>query len=136
MADKTWKQFERRVATFFRTERNALSGGNSKLTRSDSLHPKLFIEAKQRKRFAAVRLWDVTKQLADRERKTPIVCLSEKGRPGFWIMVHSYDLPELAKVPGTQVSRPDPTETLATHPAPSANAMPSGCSAVNPTKTN
>lgn len=94
--DKAWKAFERRVARFFGTERNALSGGNSKLTRSDSLHPSLFIEAKQRKRFAAVRLWDATKQLADRENKTPVVCLSEKGRPGFWVLVHSDHVSALA----------------------------------------
>ena len=97
MADKTWKAFERRVARFFGTERNALSGGKSKLTRSDSLHPKLFVEAKQRKRFAVVRLWDATKRLADREQKTPVVCLSEKGRPGFWILVHSDDLKTLTR---------------------------------------
>lgn len=102
MADKTWKAFERRVARFFGTERNALSGGNSKVTRSDSLHPSLFIEAKQRKRFAAVRLWDATKRLADRERKTPVVCLSEKGRPGFWILIHSDDLRELTSLPLTK----------------------------------
>lgn len=98
MADKAWKQFERRVARFFGTERNALSGGNSKLTRSDSLHPSLFIEAKQRKRFAAIRLWDATKRLGNRERKTPIVCLSEKGRPGFWILIHSDDLKTLSSL--------------------------------------
>jgi hypothetical protein len=91
MADKAWKAFERRVADFFHTERNALSGGNSKLTRSDTLHPDLFIECKQRKRFAAIRLWDETKCLAARENKTPVVCLSEKGRPGFWILIHNDD---------------------------------------------
>ncbi len=95
MSDKCWKAFERRVARFFKTERNALSGGNSKLTRSDTLHPKLFIECKQRKRIATIRLWDATKQLADHESKTPVVCLSEKGRPGFWILVHSDDLTKL-----------------------------------------
>jgi len=95
MSDKAWKQFERRVAAFFKTERNALSGGNSKLTRSDTLHPELFIECKQRKRFAAVRLWDDTKRLADKENKTPVVCLSERNRPGFWILVHSDDLTKL-----------------------------------------
>ena len=67
MANKTWRAFERRVARFFGTERNALSGGNLKLTRSVSLQPKLFIECKQRKRFAAVRLWDDTKRQANRE---------------------------------------------------------------------
>lgn len=100
--DKAWKAFERRVARFFGTERNALSGGNSKLTRSDSLHPALFVEAKQRKRFAVVRLWDATKRLADREKKVPVICLSEKGRPGFWIMVHCDDLPKLTTLPLTK----------------------------------
>lgn len=96
MPDKSWKQFERRVARFFGSERTALSGGNSKVTRSDSLHPSLFIEAKQRQRFAAVRLWDATKRLADREAKTPVVCLSEKGRPGFWILIHADDMAALS----------------------------------------
>lgn len=95
MSDKAWKQFERRVARFFKTERNALSGGNSKLTRSDTLHPDLFIECKQRKKFAAISLWNETKQLATKENKTPVVCLSEKSRPGFWILVHSDDLTKL-----------------------------------------
>lgn len=115
MADKTWKKFERRVAAFFGTERTALSGGNSKLTRSDSLHPDLFIEAKQRKRFAVVRLWDATKRLADKEKKTPVVCVSEKGRAGFWILVHSDDLLKI--------------QTQATAPQLSAS---SANSAVNP----
>ncbi len=91
MADKCWKAFERRVARFFKTERNALSGGNSKLTRSDTLHPTLFIECKQRERFAAIRTWDEAKKLATPEKKTPVVCLSERNRPGFWILVHSDD---------------------------------------------
>jgi hypothetical protein len=34
MPDKAWKQFERCVARFFGTERNALSGGNPEPTRS------------------------------------------------------------------------------------------------------
>jgi len=93
--DKSWKAFERRVARFFNTERNALSGGNSKLTRSDTLHPDLFIECKQRKRFAAIRLWDQTRNLAIKEDKTPVICLSEKNRPGFWILVHSEELSKL-----------------------------------------
>lgn len=95
MPDKSWKAFERRVAAFFHTERNALSGGNSKITRSDTLHPVLFIECKQRQRHTAVALWDETKALADAEGKTPVVCLSEKNRPGFWIVVHSEDLVRL-----------------------------------------
>ena len=95
MADKSWKQFERRVAGFFNGQRNPLSGGNSKQTRADVIHPKLFIEAKQRKRIAVIRLWDGVKRLAVKENKTPVVCLAEKNRPGFWILVHSEDLLKL-----------------------------------------
>ena len=113
MADKTWKAFERRVAAFFGTERNALSGGNSKLTRSDSLHPHLFIEAKQRQRFAVVRLWDATKRLADKENKTPVVCVSEKNRPGFWILVHSDDLQKIqAQATSPQLSASSATSAV------------------------
>lgn len=95
MPDKAWKQFERRVASYFGAERNALSGGNSKITRSDTLHPTLFIECKQRAKHSAVTLWDETKVLAKAEGKTPVVCLAEKNRPGFWILVHSDDLAKL-----------------------------------------
>lgn len=95
MADKTWKQAERRIAAYFGTERTPLSGGNGKQTRSDTLHETLFIEAKHRKKHSAVSLWDDTKKLALKEKKTPVVCLCEKGRPGFWIVVWSEDLAKL-----------------------------------------
>lgn len=95
MPDRAWKAFERRVAAYFNTERTSLSGGNSKLTRSDTLHPDLFIECKQRQRIATVRLWDSTKALADKENKTPVVCLAEKHRSGFWILIHADDLSKL-----------------------------------------
>jgi len=95
MADKAWKAFERRVADFFHGKRNPLSGGNSGHTRADVIHPTLFIECKQRQKHTAVTLWDNIKKLADRENKTPVVCLSEKNRPGFWIVIHSDDLLKL-----------------------------------------
>lgn len=95
MADRAWKAFERRVALFFGTVRNALSGGNSKITRSDSLHKELFIECKQRKKHAVISLWDKTKILAEKENKIPVVCLSEKNRSGFWILVHSGDVDKI-----------------------------------------
>lgn len=95
MSDKTWKQFERRISEYFHGQRNPLSGGNSKLTRADVIHPKLFIECKQRERIALIRLWDKVKKLADKENKTPVVCVGEKNRPGFWILVHSDDLLKL-----------------------------------------
>ena len=92
----TWKNIERKVARFFGSERTALSGGNSKITRSDSLHDTLFIETKYRVKHSAVTLWRSTKELADKENKIPVVCLSEKGKQGFWILCHSGDLTAIA----------------------------------------
>jgi len=92
----TWKNIERRVAGFFGSERTALSGGNSKITRSDSLHDTLFIETKYRVSHSAVTLWRSTKELADLEDKIPVVCLSEKGKQGFWVLCHSGDLQAIA----------------------------------------
>lgn len=97
MADKAWKAFERRVARFFGCQdRNPLSGANSKHSASDTLHPELFIECKQRQKYAAVRLWDESKAMADKEEKIPVVAVSEKNRKGFWVLVHSSDLTAIA----------------------------------------
>lgn len=99
MHKNTWKQGERRVCRYFGMERVPLSGGNSGHTRADCYDPagdtRLFIEVKHRKKHSAVTLWDDTKKLADQENKTPVIALIEKGRPGFWILVHSDDLCKL-----------------------------------------
>lgn len=92
MASKTWKAIEGKIAKFFGSERTPLSGGNSKITRSDSLHDILFVETKYRVSHSAVTLWRDTKEKADVENKIPVVCLSEKGKKGFWVMCHSDDL--------------------------------------------
>lgn len=91
-----WKSIERKIAKFFGSERTPLSGGNSKITRSDSLHPKLFIETKYRKNFAIVKLYEETKAMAKKEKKIPVVCLAENGKPGFYIMLHSKDFADVA----------------------------------------
>ena len=101
MNKNTWKQGERRVCRYFGLERVPLSGGNSGHTRADCYDPirnddnRLFIEIKHRQKHTAVSLWDKTKELATKEGKTPVVCLVEKNRPGFWILVHSEDLVKL-----------------------------------------
>lgn len=95
MADKTWKQAERRVAKAFGTMRVPGSGSmvnSDSETRSDSKHPKLFLEIKQRARHSVWQLWRKTKALADREKKTPVVLLDQKRSPGFLVVVHSDDL--------------------------------------------
>ena len=91
----TWKKFESRVADFFHGSRTPLSGGASKHTRADVIHNSLFIECKLRKKHTAVSLWDETKKLATKENKVPVVCLAEKNRKGFWILVHSDDFMKL-----------------------------------------
>ena len=97
MPDKAWKNRERIVSRFFGGIRNALSGINSKVTHSDVIHDTLFIECKLRAKHSAVKLWDDTKILADKEKKTPVIALCEKNRPGFWIMVHSDDFETVSK---------------------------------------
>lgn len=96
MAKQTWKAIERKIADFFGTVRTPLSGGNSRHTRSDTLHESLFVEAKYRKTHSAVTLWRETAEYAKRENKIPVVCLSEKGKKGFWVVVHSDDLTAVA----------------------------------------
>jgi hypothetical protein len=68
---KTWKKIEANVSKWFGSTRTPLSGGNSKFTRSDSLHPRLFIEVKQKKDWAIFNLFDKTKDLA---KKEDVVC--------------------------------------------------------------
>lgn len=92
-----WKKGESRVARFFGSERTPLSGGNSKITRSDSLHPRLYIETKMRVRHSVVTLWDDTRKKAMKEGKIPVVCLKEKNRGGTWILVHSSDLDKIVE---------------------------------------
>ena len=91
MPEKTWKKRERQVAAFFGSHRTPLSGGNGRQTRSDSLHPILFIEQKHRRSHAVLRVWDQARDRAKAEGKVPVVTLTESGREGFWILLHCDD---------------------------------------------
>tara|TARA_Y100000310_G_C20698991_1_gene827912 strand:- start:3584 stop:3934 length:351 start_codon:yes stop_codon:yes gene_type:complete len=94
---KHWKNVEARVARCFGTERTPLSGGNSKHTRSDSLHPRLFIETKHRKNSAAVNLYKETVKLAKKENKIPLLALHEKGSCNYCIVCDIKDLIAIAR---------------------------------------
>jgi len=100
MPTTTWKHRERKVAADFGSERTPLSGGNSKHTRSDSLHPDLFIEHKHRQRHSVVGLYDETAALAKKEEKVPVVTLSQHGRKGYLILIDPRDLETVAKLYG------------------------------------
>lgn len=91
--NKSWKCAERRIAKYLGTGRTALSGGNGKLTRSDTMHPKLFVEIKQKKRHTTYTLYRNTKELAKREKKIPIVVLDEVRAPGQLLVIHTDDMP-------------------------------------------
>lgn len=92
MTDRSWKQAERRVASFFGTQRTSLSGGNSKITRSDTMHPRLFIEAKQRGRQPILEQWYACKRDATKAGKIPAVALSVYSREDHWILCHCDDI--------------------------------------------
>jgi hypothetical protein len=81
VAKALWKSFERYVATIFNTERTALSGGNGKVTRSDSHHPLLFISCKftqtNNKGLRNLLIEERTK--AKVENKTAICVIGEAG---------------------------------------------------------
>ena len=92
--DKTWKKRERQVAGWFGAQRVPGSGCDAKYQRtsaSDSTHGRLYVETKYRKKYGAVTLWDKTKALAECEGKTPVVAIAERGRPGFWLVIHCND---------------------------------------------
>ena len=91
---KTWKQKERDAAAKFGCLRNVLSGsaGRDDRSRSDTTHEALFIECKYREVHAARTLWEKTKALAAKEKKTPVLALADKGKRGQLFVIHEDDL--------------------------------------------
>lgn len=98
MPDKAWKRAERRVAAFINTVRNALSGINSKVTASDSLHPELFVEVKYSKRNTVWSLFDKVRTKAQKESKLPVIALVRPYSPGFLVVIHTSDLDKVLGV--------------------------------------
>ncbi len=79
MPDTPWKALERRIAASLGTYRTPLSGGNSRLTRSDTLHPTLYIECKLRARATIATLFEAVAQQARKEAKHPVIALHVKA---------------------------------------------------------
>lgn len=94
---RTWQKREQGVAGLFGAKRQYGSGGGGRedQTRSDSTHPRLFVESKLRAKHATRTLHDATRALARKEGKTPILALCDKNRPGALIVVHTDDLDRL-----------------------------------------
>ena len=94
----SWKRRERNAAQVFGAQRQVLSGsaGREDSTRSDSTHPRLFIETKLRAASSVRTLWERTRAAARREEKTPVLMLYAKGKPGALVVVHQDDLEMVA----------------------------------------
>ena len=86
------------MAKFFGCSRTALSGGNSKITRSDTLHPHLFIECKYGKNVAPWKLFLETEEKAHAEGKTPCLALKLSRQEGFLLCMRDRDLLKIATV--------------------------------------
>jgi hypothetical protein len=93
---RTWQQFEERAAAFFGSKRQVLSGSANRkdLDGSDSMHPRLHIEAKLREKHGVFRILDLARVAAMKAgwalqlkgikvQKKVVLCLQEKGKPGF-----------------------------------------------------
>lgn len=95
----TWKEFERRVASFFGTRRVPLSGSNSGHgTNSDSLHPELYIECKVRQKSSLCTLFRDTAFKAKAENKLPIVAIKQKNERGYLLVMRPCDLEEIVEI--------------------------------------
>ena len=85
---KTWKKLEQKVARLRGTERTPLSGGNSRLTRSDTLDETFFIECKLRKAPAIWNLYERVESLAKQENKIPVLVIKKKGKHGELFIIN------------------------------------------------
>jgi hypothetical protein len=113
MSDKPWKQAERIMSKFFNgAGRTPLSGGNSKHTRADVMHPSLFVEVKHGLRFEGLfKLFDQTRKFAHKENKIPVVALHAKGRMRYLLLIDSAHLQAIAdEAAKTSIQDPPTTE--------------------------
>lgn len=99
--NKMWKAFEATVAKEFGSERTPLSGENSRHdTHSDSLHPRIYIEAKRDQRLVGKTFSDLIDDTwckALDEDKIPMIAFKIQGTRGYMIVCHSEDLKDLAE---------------------------------------
>jgi hypothetical protein len=94
----TWKRRERDGAGLFGARRQPGSGssGRADQTRSDSTHPRIYVETKLRAASGVRTLWEETRDRARREGKTPCLVIYSKGKPGGLIVAHQDDLATIA----------------------------------------
>ncbi len=79
MPDKPWKRAERMGAAAIGSTRTPLSGGSSRHTRSDSLHPTIYLEMKYRKTFGVVSQIRKEEVKAKKEGKIAVLGFQQRG---------------------------------------------------------
>ena len=100
MAKACWKQFERYIASIFQTTRTPLSGGNGKVTRSDTFHPSIFLSMKytQSNHIGLRKLVAEEREKAKVEKKTAICVIGQAGdRSNALVVIHLKDFPQLCQ---------------------------------------
>ncbi|GAF67681.1 unnamed protein product [marine sediment metagenome] len=78
----TWKRAERLAARFYGTERLPGSGAWRRITKSDTMHERLYIEVKLRDHWPKTGVWPIFRDAAEKakaEGKVPVVVMREKG---------------------------------------------------------
>ena len=91
MTDKSWKKAERTVAHKLGGTRNPLPGRSGGHTSGDVIHPALYVEVKQRARFAVLSTMRDTEEKAKKENKIPVLVLHEKGKKKrYYVVPESY----------------------------------------------
>ena len=89
MPDKSWKRAERKAANLIGGVRTPLSGGASRHTHGDAIHPVIYLEMKYRKSFAMVSQMRREEEKAKREGKVAILGFQQKG-----LKIRYYLIPE------------------------------------------
>lgn len=89
MSEPAWKVAERRLAGIFGVRRRPLSGGNQGGGRDDAIHPALYLESKHTQKSSLWTLYRDARKKAGKEYKVPVLGISEKGKPGVLLVIHS-----------------------------------------------
>lgn len=95
MHRNTWKNFERYIAGIFKSTRAPLSGGNGKVTRSDSFHKSMFLSCKYtRSNHKTVRsLIAAERQKAKVEGKFAVCVIGEfDDKQNSFVAIHLQDM--------------------------------------------
>ena len=79
MPDKNWKRAERKGATLIGGMRTPLSGGSSRHTQADAIHPIIYLEMKYRQRFAVVSQMRREEKKAKKEGKVAVLGFQQRG---------------------------------------------------------